>query len=176
MRTLVLDTETTALIKNKLQPLDRQPRIIEFFALSLDSAGDELDTFSYLFNPGIKIEDKITEITGIKQEMLDDQKPFSSIAQHILEVIEVHDEIVAHNMSYDKAVIDFEMKRLGKKVRWPELICTVESTEYMKGHRMNLRSLHEFLFGEPFENAHRAENDVRATAKCFLELRKMGVV
>jgi len=176
MRTLVLDTETTALIKNKLQPLDRQPRIIEFFALSLDSAGEELDTFSYLFNPGIKIEDKITEITGIKQEMLDDQKPFSSIAQHIIEVIEVHDEIVAHNMSYDKAVIDFEMKRLGKKVRWPELICTVESTEYMKGHRMNLRSLHEFLFGEPFENAHRAENDVRATAKCFLELRKMGVV
>jgi DNA polymerase III subunit epsilon len=176
MRTLVLDTETTALIKNKLQPLDRQPRIIEFFALSLDSAGEELDTFSYLFNPGIKIDDKITEITGIKQEMLDDQKPFSSIAQHILEVIEVHDEIVAHNMSYDKAVIDFEMKRLGKKVRWPELICTIESTEYMKGHRMNLRSLHEFLFGEPFENAHRAENDVRATAKCFLELRKMGVV
>ena len=176
MRTLVLDTETTALIKNKLQPLDRQPRIIEFFALSLDSAGEEMDTFSYLFNPGIKIDEKITEITGIKQEMLDDQKPFSSIAQHILEVIEVHDEIVAHNMSYDKAVIDFEMKRLGKKVRWPELICTVESTEYMKGHRMNLRSLHEFLFGEPFENAHRAENDVRATAKCFLELRKMGVV
>jgi len=176
MRTLVLDTETTALIKNKLQPLDRQPRIIEFLALSLDSAGEELDTFSYLFNPGIKIDEKITEITGIKQEMLDDQKPFSSIAQHILEVIEVHDEIVAHNMSYDKAVIDFEMKRLGKKVRWPELICTVESTEYMKGHRMNLRSLHEFLFGEPFENAHRAENDVRATAKCFLELRKMGVV
>ena len=176
MRTLVLDTETTALIKNMLQPLDRQPRIIEFFALSLDSAGEELDTFSYLFNPGIKIDEKITEITGIKQEMLDDQKPFSSIAQHILEVIEVHDEIVAHNMSYDKAVIDFEMKRLGKKVRWPELICTIESTEYMKGHRMNLRSLHEFLFGEPFENAHRAENDVRATAKCFLELRKMGVV
>jgi len=176
MRTLVLDTETTALIKNKLQPLDRQPRIIEFFALSLDSAGDELDKFSYLFNPGIKIDEKITEITGIKQDMLNDQKPFSSIAQHILEVIEVHDEIVAHNMSYDKAVIDFEMKRLGKKVRWPELICTVESTEYMKGHRMNLRSLHEFLFGEPFENAHRAENDVRATAKCFLELRKMGVV
>ena len=176
MRTLVLDTETTALIKNKLQPLDRQPRIIEFFALSLDSAGDELDKFSYLFNPGIKIDEKITEITGIKQDMLNDQKPFSSIAQHILEVIEVHDEIVAHNMSYDKAVIDFEMKRLGKKVRWPELICTIESTEYMKGHRMNLRSLHEFLFGEPFENAHRAENDVRATAKCFLELRKMGVV
>jgi len=56
MRTLVLDTETTALIKNKLQPLDRQPRIIEFFALSLDSAGEELDTFSYLFNPGIKMK------------------------------------------------------------------------------------------------------------------------
>jgi len=91
-------------------------------------------------------------------------------------LIEVHDEIVAHNMSYDKAVIDFEMKRLGKKIRWPDLICTVESTEYMKGHRMNLATLHEFLFGEPFAGAHRAENDVRATTRCFLQLREMGVV
>ena len=176
MRTLVLDTETTALIKNKLQPLDRQPRIIEFFALSIDSAGDELESFNYLFNPGMKLEAKTTEITGITDEMLANQKPFRSIAQHILELIEVHDEIVAHNMSYDKAVIDFEMKRLGKKIRWPDLICTVESTEYMKGHRMNLATLHEFLFGEPFAGAHRAENDVRATTRCFLQLREMGVV
>lgn len=176
MRTLVLDTETTDLIKNKLQSLDRQPRIIEFFALSLDSAGNEIEAFNYLINPGIKIEPKTTEITGITQDMLNDQKPFSSIAQHILELIEVHDEIVAHNMSYDKSVIDFEMKRQGKKIKWPDLICTVESTEYIKGHRLNLGSLHELLFSEPFTGAHRAENDVRALTRCFVKLREMGIV
>lgn len=176
MRTLVLDTETTDLIKNKLQPLDRQPRIIEFFALSLDSAGNELESFSYLFNPGIRIGADTTRITGITPEMLVDQKPFSSIAQHILELIEVHDEVVAHNMSYDKAVIDFEMKRVGKKIKWPDLICTVESTEYIKGHRLNLSSLHEMLFDEAFTGAHRAENDVRALTRCFLKLREMGTV
>jgi DNA polymerase III epsilon subunit-like protein len=176
MRTLVLDTETTALIKNKLQPLDRQPRIIEFFALSLDSGGNELGTMSQLFNPGIAVEAKTTEITGLTNDELKKHPPFKDYADKIIELIEFHDEIVAHNMSYDKAVIDFEMKRLGKKVRWPELICTIESTEYMKGHRMNLATLHEFLLGETFEGAHRAENDVRATARCFLKLRDMGVV
>jgi DNA polymerase-3 subunit alpha (Gram-positive type) len=176
MRTLVFDTETTGLVKNMLQPLDRQPHIIEFFALSLDSAGNELEAFHYLCNPKIKLEEKITEITGITSEMLKDEKPFSAIAQHILELIEVHDEVVAHNLSFDKTVVDVEMKRCGKKVKWPSLICTVEATEYMKGHRLNMNALHEMLFGVVFTGAHRAENDVRALARCFNELRKMGVV
>ena len=176
MRTLVFDTETTGLIKNMLQPLDRQPHIIEFFALSLNSAGSELETFHYLFNPGIKLDNIITEITGITSEMLKDEKSFSAIAQHLLELIEVHDEVVAHNLSFDKAMIDIEMKRCGKKVKWRDLICTVEATEYKKGHRLKLEALHEMLFGEGFDSAHRAENDVRALARCFNELRKMGVV
>mgnify|MGYP006281704947 CR=1 FL=1 len=176
MKTLVLDTETTALIKNKLQPLDRQPRIIEFFALSLDSAGNELTTLHQLFNPGIAIDEKTTEITGLTNEALADAPRFKDLADRIVEFIEEHDEVVAHNASYDRNVIDFEMKRLNKKLKWPALVCTIEATEYMKGHRMNLGSLHEFLFGEPFAGAHRAENDVRATARCFLKLRELGVV
>jgi DNA polymerase III epsilon subunit family exonuclease len=176
MRTLVFDTETTGLIKNMLPPLDRQPHIIEFFALSLDSAGNELEKFHYLFNPGVKFEEKITQITGITPDMLKNEKSFSVIAQHILELIEVHDEVVAHNLSFDKAMIDVEMKRCGKKVKWPSLICTIEATEYIKGYRLNLNALHEMLFDVEFKDAHRAENDVRALARCFNELRKMGVV
>lgn len=176
MKTLVLDTETTDLIKNKLQPLDRQPRIIEFFALSLDSDGNELDAISQLFNPGMKLVGKTTEITGLTDEDLKDAPPFSKHADKIIELIEAHDEIVAHNMSYDRSVIDFELKRLGKKVRWPDLICTVEATEYINGFRLSLSALHELLFTEIFEGAHRAENDVRALARCFTRLREMGIV
>jgi DNA polymerase-3 subunit alpha len=39
---------------------------------------------------------------------------------------------------------------------------------------MKLADLHEFLFGEGFEDAHRAKSDVMATVRCFIELCKRG--
>lgn len=176
MRTLILDTETTDLIKNKLLPLERQPHVIEFFGLSMDMYGHECNSWSQLFDPGIPLTDVVQRITGIKPEDLQGKPKFATLAQGLKEYIEEHDEVVAHNLSYDKAIIDFEMKRAGLKVDWPELICTVEATEHLKGFRLNLTSLHELLFGEPFSGAHRAEADVRALAACFRALRETGVV
>jgi len=175
MKTLVFDTETTGLIKNKLQPLERQPQIIEFFGLSMVD-GEEESSINQLFNPGIKLEEIITKITGIKDEDLESAPKFKDHAVQIKEFIESHDEIVAHNLSFDRSIVDFEMARCKLKIQWPKLICTVEATHYMLGHRLNLSKLHELLFGEPFEGAHRAEVDVRALARCFNELRKMEIV
>jgi DNA polymerase III epsilon subunit-like protein len=176
MRTLIFDTETTDLIKNKLLPLDRQPHIIEFFGLSVDTEGNECNSLGHLFDPGIPIGDVTTRITGIKPEDLRGKPRFSVHAEELKKFIEGHDEVVAHNLSYDKSMVDFEMKRAGLTVEWPELICTVEATEHIKGHRLNLTSLHELLMGEAFSGAHRAEADVRALANCFRALRETGVV
>lgn len=176
MKTLVFDTETTDLIKNKLQPLDRQPHIIEFFGVSLDLEGNELYTYHFMFDPGFKISDEVTRITNITPEMLVGKPKFKEHAEEIKAIIEKHDEVVAHNLSYDKSMIDFEMKRAGLEVEWPDLVCTVEATEHVKGFRLNLNALHELLFGEGFTGAHRAENDVRALANCFRELRTSGSV
>jgi DNA polymerase III epsilon subunit-like protein len=176
MRTLVLDTETTDLIKNKLLPLERQPHVIEFFGLSMDMYGHECNSWSQLFDPGIPLSEDVQRITGIKPEDLRGMPKFEAHAEEIKKFIEGHDEVVAHNLSYDKTIIDFEMKRAGLTVEWPELICTVEATEHLKGFRLNLTSLHELLFGEPFSGAHRAEADVRALASCFRALRETGVV
>lgn len=175
MKTLVFDTETTGLIKNKLQPLDRQPQVIEFFGLSLED-GEEKAALSQLFNPNKPLEEIITKITGITDKNLSTAPNFSEHAAKIKEFIESHDEIVAHNLSFDRSIVDFEMARCKLKIEWPKLICTVEATHYMLGHRLNLSKLHELLFGEAFEGAHRAEIDVRALARCFNELRKMEIV
>ncbi len=56
------------------------------------------------------------------------------------------------------------------------LICTVESTEHIKGFRLTLTKLHEHLFGEAFPSAHRAENDVRPLTRCFIELYNRGII
>jgi DNA polymerase III epsilon subunit-like protein len=176
MRTLIFDTETTDLIKNKLLPLERQPHVIEFFGISVDMYGHECNSWGQLFDPGVPLTEVITRITGIKPDDLRGMPKFETKAIEIKKYIEGHDEVVAHNLSYDKSMIDFEMKRAGLTIEWPELICTVEATEHIKGHRLNLTALHELLMGEPFSGAHRAEADVRALANCFRALRETGVV
>lgn len=175
MKTLLFDTETTGLVKNRLVPLARQPKIVELFGLSLE---DEIESveINQLFNPGYALDKDVTRITNITDEMLSSAPAFSEKAETIKNSIERHDEVVAHNLSFDKTMVDLEMERAGLKIKWPRLICTVEATEHLKGYRLNLNALHHFLFGEEFTGAHRAENDVRAMAKCFVELRKREIV
>jgi DNA polymerase III epsilon subunit-like protein len=172
MKTLVFDTETTGLVGNSLKSLDKQPKIIEFFGLSLNGASGI--PYSSLFAPGGKLPDKISLITGITDQILEGAPAFADKAAEFKALIESHDEVVAHNAAFDQAMIDMEMRRCGHEVAWPRIICTVEASEFYKGYRMKLAELYEFFFGEKFGGAHRAENDVRALAKCFTEMRQRG--
>lgn len=176
MKTLVYDTETTGLISNDVVNIKYQPRIIEIFALVLDENFVETNHFHFLFNPGELIEEKVTQITSITNDMLKDQPKFEDKFQWIGSLFESVDEIVAHNLAFDKRMIDLEMLRCGIRLKYPRKICTVETTEYLLGYRLSLTALHKHLFKEAFAGAHRAENDVRALAKCFIELRKRNIV
>jgi len=175
MDVLVLDTETSGLIKNSLLPIDKQPQCIEFYGMSVDLEGKDLErNWHSLFNPGKKISAEVTSITRITDAMVKDAPSFHAKAVEIKQLIESHSAVVAHNLSYDRAIIDFEMRRCGLKVNWPTLICTVESSEHYKGFRLNLNALHQYLFDEEFTGAHRAEQDVRALARCYAEMVKRG--
>lgn len=178
MKTLIFDTETTGLVKSKLTALQRQPFIIELYCACLDDERNSIFVKGHhsLYKPPLPISEEITKITGIKNMDVEECVCFSVDAKKIKNLFEVHDEIVAHNMSFDKTMIDIEMARCGLKIEWPKLICTVESTEHVKGHRLTLAVLYEHLFGEEFIGAHRAENDVKALARCFHRLRADGVL
>lgn len=177
MKTLVFDTETTALISNSLLKDQYQPHVIEFYGCLIDGKGKKIDELDSLIDPGKPIPEEVTRITGIKQGDIDGCPKFSELAESIIALIESSDTVVAHNLSYDMSVIDFELKRLGKKVHWPKsLICTVEQTEHIFGFRLNLSALHEHLFGEPFSGAHRAKVDVEALTRCYLKLKNAGEI
>lgn len=177
MRHLIFDTETTNLIHNSLQPLDKQPRIIEFFGMVLDDTDwSEISILHKFFNPGIVISEEVVKITGVTNARLAHEPSFSKEASLIKAFINSAHVVVAHNLSYDKSVIDFELRRLGESLEWPAGICTVEATEHLKGYRLSLTNLHTELFGVPFEKAHSAEHDVRALARCYIELVKRGEI
>jgi DNA polymerase III epsilon subunit-like protein len=93
--------------------------------------------------------------------------------------------LVAHNISYDLKVLNGEYKRLGieNPLSQKKQICTMKSsTNYCKipsqrGFKWpKLEELYKHLFDKSFSNAHKADADVSATAQCFFELQKRGVI
>lgn len=170
---LALDTETTALMKNRAMRLDKQPEIFEFYsALFNMNTGEIVDEYSTMIRTTKTLPDEVVKITGVMDKDLTGAPPFSAVAAEIKRRIEVAPLIIAHNASYDQEVIDIEFERLGQKVEWGPLLCTVECTVHLYGFRLSLSALHEHLFGAPFAGAHRASEDTKALIRCVVELRK----
>lgn len=175
MIALILDTETTDLLYNHSIHLDKLPHVIEYYGcLANLETGERLEIVQSLIKPPIAIPKKITEITGIDDDTIKDAPTFREFAPTILAQLQAAPAVIAHNMSYDREMLDIEFERLGKKIIWPRQICTVEATLHLKGYRLKLGALHELLFGETFKDAHRAKVDVEALERCCLQLYKDG--
>lgn len=173
---LIFDCETTGLIGPSLLPVKHQPKLTEYYG-GLYEDGVLVDEVEFFANPGEKLDKKVVSITGITDAMLSTAKPFLANAFEVAKIVSRADEVVAHNLAFDLAVVDAEFARLGERLDWPaDRICTVEATEWLKGFRLSLSALHEHLFGEVFKGAHRAKVDVAALARCFFELRSKGYV
>lgn len=188
LKALVFDTETTGLFKYfnarhmTLDELKPYPWAIEYFGHIVTDDGSVLTEEDFLIRPGSlsTISDIIIKITGITPDMVKDEPMFEAFADRVLAQLAAAEALVAHNLSYDMRILEVAYKRIGRydqfaaAIRGKRLICTVQESEHYKGHRMKLTDLHMFLFGEPFEGAHRARADVGALTRCYLEMRKRG--
>lgn len=178
MRAIIFDTETSGLIDNRTLPIEKQPEIIEFYGMVFDlEKGEKVDEIDTLVKPRSAISAEITKITTITNDQLAPAPAFFEVAPDIKAFLEREPVVIAHNLSFDIEMCDIEFERVGMKVDWPERkLCTVEATVFLKGFRMNLSGLHEYLFGTTFAGAHRARVDVEALARCAHELWKRGLI
>lgn len=173
MIAFIFDTETSGLIENRSIKLDKQPEIIEFYGALVDLTTGEIKAeIDELFKPTKRIEEIITKITTLTNDDLADKPPFSTHAMRIKSTLEEAPLVIAHNLSFDQEMVEIEMERLKKTIIWPAMLCTVEATLHLKGFRLKLSALHEYLFGQPFDGAHRARVDVDALIRCCVELVK----
>jgi DNA polymerase III epsilon subunit-like protein len=179
---VIFDTETTGLIQHSSTPLDRQPEIIEFCGVLCNGLTLEpiADPVVFKCKPRTTVLDpKITQITGLT---LDDLKDSPSWARQLPQVEDLFlgaDTGIAHNCDYDIGMLSLEQQRLNRmnKFPWPRnQICTVQATKHIKGHRLKLGELYEYLFGTPMGDAHRAEIDVLNLAKVAAELRRQNII
>jgi DNA polymerase-3 subunit epsilon len=123
-----------------------------------------VDEWHSLLNPQRGIPAKITQITGITNEMVRDAPIFSDVADTFMRFM--GDGIfVAHNVNFDYGFISYEYERLERRFRFPKL-CTVAGMRrrYPGLKSYSLGKLCE-LYGIELETHHRALCDARATSR-----------
>lgn len=163
MISCVFDTETTGLTRHPDAKDSVQPRIIEFAAVLADERGEIIDELVQLVNPGMQIEQVITDITGLTNEDLSDAPRWAEVHEPVMEFVNRAERLIAHNGPFDVTMVELEMARLGvHNTQWPqERICTVQEHAEAWGFRPKLTQLYEHYVGQPLNQTHRALDDVR---------------
>jgi DNA polymerase-3 subunit epsilon len=168
-----MDTETTALLAVEAADLAHQPHMVEISCVKTNYDLDIIAILTTLVKPPIRIPLEVVNIHGITDEEVSGQKPFAGhykqLANYFLDV----SILVGHNLQFDKHVLEYELRRINKVTNFPwppKNVCTVEEVMKIKGYRMSLGNLYFELFGETFEEAHRAEADTKALVRVYKEM------
>jgi DNA polymerase III subunit alpha len=189
---LIFDTETTGLPRNWAAPISdtsNWPRCVQLAWQLHDALGNLIEHQDYLVYPeGYNIPFDAERIHGISTELALQQ------GEKLLEVLNQFNAalsktkfVVGQNVGFDINIMACEFYRLGiesKLSSMPVLDTCTEATADLlqlpggRGGKFKLPTLtelHQYLFGQPFAEAHNATADVEATTRCFLELIKREI-
>lgn len=187
---LFFDTETTGLPKKWNAPandLGNWPRLVQIAWILYDKNGKNVCDKEYVIKPeGFEIPKESSDVHGITTDFaLKRGRSLEKILREFSFSMSLSKYLIAHNMSFDEKIIEAEFirKKIQKSLFEPQKICTKDiSTNFCKipgsyGYKWpSLAELHMKLFGRGFDDAHDAMVDVEACAKCFFELKKIGVI
>ncbi len=189
---LIFDTETTGLPKRWGAPIsdtDNWPRCVQIAWQLHDAMGNLVEHQDYLVKPeGFNIPYDAERVHGISTELAEAQGvPLAEVLEKFNTALAKAKFIVGQNVGFDVNIMGCEFYRLGVNspmASMPVLdTCTEVTAELLKlpGGRggkfklPTLTELHEYLFNQPFAEAHNATADVEATTRCFLELIRREV-
>ncbi|WP_422082201.1 DNA polymerase III subunit alpha [Ulvibacterium sp.] len=184
---LIFDTETTGLPKRWDAPItdtDNWPRCIQIAWQLHDAMGNLVDHQDYLVRPdGFNIPYDAEKVHGISTELAAQQGAgLEEVLEEFNAALAKAKFIVGQNVGFDVNIMGAEFHRSGIENPLQQLPVLDTCTEYTaelckipggRGGKFKLPTLtelHEYLFNEPFAEAHNATADVEATTRCFLEL------
>jgi DNA polymerase-3 subunit alpha len=184
---LIFDTETTGLPKRWDAPItdtDNWPRCVQIAWQLHDELGNLIEHQDFLVKPeGFNIPYESEQIHGISTALAEEKGTLlSEVLEAFNQALQQTKFVVGQNVGFDINIMGCEFHREGVESPLTTLpvldTCTEHTAELCKipGGRggkfklPTLTELHEFLFGEPFAEAHNATADVEATTRCFLEL------
>lgn len=170
---VVFDREST-----HYQPHDHYGKIIEISAIKIIN-GEIAGHFDYLVNPEMKISQKITDLTGITNEMVANAPNYKKVVSEFVQFCE-GSIVVAHNAMIDIKFINFFSSKIGIPFE-PKYIDTINLCKYIdqknavvsdKPLTYNLKDMTE-KYGIHNEHSHRAMSDTLATKDLFLKLKEI---
>ena len=187
---LFFDTETTGLPKNWKAPVSdtsNWPRLVQLAYLTFSETGVLQKAVDYVVKPeGFSIPADASQIHGITTARANSTgKPLKSVLDEFSKAVESANTIVAHNLSFDEKIVGAEFYRLQipNPIYGKKKICTMESSVNFcaisgpYGYKWpKLEELYFKLFRSTYEEQHNALMDIKATAKCFWELRRLGKI
>ncbi|NOY50849.1 MAG: DNA polymerase III subunit alpha [Chlorobi bacterium] len=189
---LIYDTETTGLPKDYNAPLsdfDNWPRLVQLAWQVHNSIGELVELKNFIIKPeGFEIPYGAEKIHGISTERAKREgQALEFVLAEFNKSIEKAHTIAGHNIEFDNSITgcEFLRKKTETSLFKKNIVDTKDlSTEFcaLPGGRggkykwPKLSELHQKLFGQGFEEAHNAAADVQATARCFLELIRIGII
>jgi len=189
---LFFDTETTGLPANWQAPvgdLENWPRLVQI-AWVLYENGAKVSQSDFIIKPeGFAIPVASSSIHGITTEIAEKEGVLLQLVLNQFQGLVMRaDFLVAHNISFDEKIVGAEFLRknmpnglVAKKTICTKEIstnfCAIPSVHGRSGYKWpKLSELHLKLFGAEFIDFHNALADVTATAKCFWEMKKRGIM
>ncbi|MBJ7880110.1 DNA polymerase III subunit alpha [Gelidibacter salicanalis] len=184
---LIFDTETTGLPKRWDAPIsdtDNWPRCIQIAWQLHDALGNCIEHQDYLVKPeGFNIPYDAEKIHGISTELAQQQGiPLAEVLEKFNAALAKTKFVVGQNVGFDLNIMGAEFHRenvdnvlqklpvLDTCTEHTASLCQLPGGRYGKFKLPTLTELHQFLFHQPFAEAHNATADVEATTRCFLEL------
>ncbi len=174
----------------------RQPHMVQLSWITTDKDSNIISQHDYIIKPtGYSIPPAATRIHGITTEIAKEKgTPIKEVIEKFMEDVYAANTLVGHNIDFDKKVINTELIRLRLNNEYDDmnsydfmskesictmkesiLFCEIPSRNYYHPFKQpKLQELHKKLFGYEFEDAHNSMSDVKATLKCFKEMKKRG--
>lgn len=167
--------------------VDNWPRVVQIAWQVYDEGETLLAARDAIIKPeGYVIPQEASRVHGITQERaLAEGVPLMEILPVFDAAVNGTDILVAHNMRFDSSVMGAEFVRaeMVTELFAKRQVCTMESsTEYCQlpgryGYKWpTLAELYYTLFHASFMDEHNAAADVSACARCFFELKNLGII
>ena len=157
-----LDLETTG-----LEP--KKDRIIEIGAAKIRD-GEVQETYSLLVDPRIKIPERITDLTGINDQMVEGQPFVEEAVKGLLEFCEEL-PLLGHNLMFDYSFVKHSAVNMGMPFEKQGMdtlkIARVLLPDLESRSLQSLRQSYQI----PPQEAHRALEDALTTFRLYERLR-----
>lgn len=204
-RVLVFDVETTGLLPKKGQevPVEELPHVIQLSYIIFETSNWRVSKeFNHYINipQHVEISSEITEITGINREMCNKGITMDKALGEFCEDYMICDTIVAHNIYFDRRMIQLEISRHSESLNpfhvekvflqsyekeenkqnfctmyKSKNICKIERKDdkgetYYKSPKLS--ELYEHLFETKApQNLHDSLIDTYVCLRCFVKMR-----